>query len=187
MMYHFIFGLVTISTGPLVFCSSSIIKVPKPFGASLVVKHPLIKRLVQDQINSPEIKSKKKNRNDDHQSRRPDFLEAGESDLAHFIANIREKPFNTCRRCLQPATQALIVAYRCCCFRHESLLSLLKPAIGSELLSRLFQHFWFKADSQVCKTIYYGPKILAGAEGFEPPSPVLETGSLTVELTPLFI
>ena len=27
--------------------------------------------------------------------------------------------------------------------------------------------------------------ILAGAEGFEPPSPVLETGSLTVELTPL--
>src|SRR5689334_22893042 len=29
-------------------------------------------------------------------------------------------------------------------------------------------------------------QILAGAEGFEPPSPVLETGSLTVELTPLF-
>ena len=28
---------------------------------------------------------------------------------------------------------------------------------------------------------------LAGAEGFEPPSPVLETGSLTVELTPLFL
>ena len=26
---------------------------------------------------------------------------------------------------------------------------------------------------------------LAGAEGFEPPSPVLETSSLTVELTPL--
>src|SRR3954467_4386786 len=30
-----------------------------------------------------------------------------------------------------------------------------------------------------------GFSILAGAEGFEPPSPVLETGSLTVELTPL--
>src|SRR5581483_721986 len=29
-------------------------------------------------------------------------------------------------------------------------------------------------------------KNLAGAEGFEPPSPVLETGSLAVELTPLF-
>src|SRR5437660_4984889 len=28
---------------------------------------------------------------------------------------------------------------------------------------------------------------LAGAEGFEPPSPVLETGSLTVELTPLHV
>jgi hypothetical protein len=27
---------------------------------------------------------------------------------------------------------------------------------------------------------------LAGAEGFEPPSSVLETDSLTVELTPLF-
>jgi hypothetical protein len=27
--------------------------------------------------------------------------------------------------------------------------------------------------------------MLAGAEGFEPPSPVLETGSLAVELTPL--
>ena len=26
---------------------------------------------------------------------------------------------------------------------------------------------------------------VAGAEGFEPPSPVLETGSLAVELTPL--
>src|SRR5581483_897557 len=32
-----------------------------------------------------------------------------------------------------------------------------------------------------------GFKNLAGAEGFEPPSPVLETGSLTVELTPLFL
>src|SRR6266581_842029 len=29
------------------------------------------------------------------------------------------------------------------------------------------------------------PQILAGAEGFEPPSSVLETDSLTVELTPL--
>ena len=29
-------------------------------------------------------------------------------------------------------------------------------------------------------------KLLAGAEGFEPPSSVLETDSLTVELTPLF-
>jgi hypothetical protein len=31
------------------------------------------------------------------------------------------------------------------------------------------------------------PKKLAGAEGFEPPSSVLETDSLTVELTPLWI
>src|SRR5690348_13629182 len=30
-------------------------------------------------------------------------------------------------------------------------------------------------------------QILAGAEGFEPPSPVLETGSLAVELTPLLL
>src|SRR5580658_2754335 len=30
------------------------------------------------------------------------------------------------------------------------------------------------------------PRTLAGAEGFEPPSSVLETDSLTVELTPLF-
>ena len=30
-----------------------------------------------------------------------------------------------------------------------------------------------------------GQQKLAGAEGFEPPSPVLETSSLTVELTPL--
>jgi hypothetical protein len=44
-----------------------------------------------------------------------------------------------------------------------------------------------------CKTFFTFPapvfvaKIkLAGAEGFEPPSPVLETGSLAVELTPLF-
>ena len=34
--------------------------------------------------------------------------------------------------------------------------------------------------------LHAGPtKKLAGAEGFEPPSPVLETSSLTVELTPL--
>ena len=32
----------------------------------------------------------------------------------------------------------------------------------------------------------FSPKTLAGAEGFEPPSSVLETDSLTVELTPLF-
>src|SRR6185436_1555978 len=32
---------------------------------------------------------------------------------------------------------------------------------------------------------YLAPKTLAGAEGFEPPSSVLETDSLTVELTPL--
>src|SRR5258706_11784969 len=31
------------------------------------------------------------------------------------------------------------------------------------------------------------PQILAGAEGFEPPSSVLETDSLTVELTPLYL
>jgi hypothetical protein len=31
----------------------------------------------------------------------------------------------------------------------------------------------------------FRPKIMAGAEGFEPPSSVLETDSLTVELTPL--
>src|SRR5580700_1313556 len=31
------------------------------------------------------------------------------------------------------------------------------------------------------------PQTLAGAEGFEPPSSVLETDSLTVELTPLFL
>jgi hypothetical protein len=30
-------------------------------------------------------------------------------------------------------------------------------------------------------------QILAGAEGFEPPSSVLETDSLTVELTPLYL
>src|SRR5215470_7145651 len=142
MMYYFIFGLVTVSTGPLVFCSSSIIKVPKPSGVSLVVKHPLIKRLVQDQINSPEINSEKKNRNDDHQSRRPHFFQAGESDLAHFIANIREKPFNTGRRRLQPAAQALIVAYRCCCFRHESLLSLLLMAAQRLAMPPLRPRFW---------------------------------------------
>src|SRR5579872_498320 len=32
----------------------------------------------------------------------------------------------------------------------------------------------------------FSPKTLAGAEGFEPPSSVLETDSLTVELTPLY-
>jgi hypothetical protein len=37
----------------------------------------------------------------------------------------------------------------------------------------------------ISKLRSYYCQILAGAEGFEPPSPVLETGSLAVELTPL--
>src|SRR5215469_2384605 len=157
MMYHFIFGLVTVSTGPLVFCSSSIIKVPKPSGASLVVKHPLVQRLVQNQVNSPEIQSEKKNCDDDHKSRRSHFLEAGKSNLAHFIANIREEPFNACRRGLQPAAQALIVAYRCCCFRHETLLSLLKNQLSAP--SSFVPAFLVQPPkSQVPRTYYYPSK-----------------------------
>src|ERR1700682_5352266 len=45
--------------------------------------------------------------------------------------------------------------------------------------------FLFPFSSQPFRSHRRRPKTLAGAEGFEPPSPVLETGSLTVELTPL--
>src|SRR6266404_1105801 len=66
------------------------------------------------------------------------------------------------------AYTAIVVIKRCCYLSHSTPLN---PAIGS----------WPLALSSCC-----APKNLAGAEGFEPPSPVLETGSLAVELTPLF-
>src|SRR5437763_6506362 len=48
-----------------------------------------------------------------------------------------------------------------------------------------FAIFLSRLTSTVCSWPF-SPKTLAGAEGFEPPSSVLETDSLTVELTPLF-
>src|SRR5438874_5028351 len=53
------------------------------------------------------------------------------------------------------------------------------PAAASE-----FAIFFVSTD--ICYSWPFSPKTLAGAEGFEPPSSVLETDSLTVELTPLY-
>src|SRR5512147_2576415 len=41
--------------------------------------------------------------------------------------------------------------------------------------------------SSLFSASFSASRFLAGAEGFEPPSPVLETGSLAVELTPLYL
>jgi hypothetical protein len=46
----------------------------------------------------------------------------------------------------------------------------------------IFYFFLLALSSRLARS---GRQILAGAEGFEPPSSVLETDSLTVELTPL--
>jgi hypothetical protein len=46
-------------------------------------------------------------------------------------------------------------------------------------------YFFLLSSRSVFSPARSGRQILAGAEGFEPPSSVLETDSLTVELTPL--
>src|ERR1039457_1579604 len=71
------------------------------------------------------------------------------------------------------------------------LLSLLSPAtsIAADFaISYLFPALAGASlhSSPGLATLALRFQILAGAEGFEPPSSVLETDSLTVELTPLF-
>src|SRR5437660_4913095 len=122
MMYHFIFGLLfAISPAfPVMFCSSISCEPSDAAGlARAMMQHPL-NSVSDSQVDQPEIQGKYKDRDDDHGGRCPDFLKGGEGDLPHFIANVREKPLGALRELLQPATQAPLVAYYCCCFCHSN-------------------------------------------------------------------
>src|SRR6266700_4269882 len=110
-------------------------------------------------VHEPKIKCEQKNRDDNHGRRRLHFLERRRGDFFHLRAHIAVTAFDP----LRPGSIAVTKIAGCCkCIRH---------------LLRLDSHH------STCPSC---SQTLAGAEGFEPPSPVLETGSLTVELTPLF-
>src|SRR5690348_1042952 len=111
-------------------------------------------------VHNPKIKRKQENRDDNDGRRRLHFLERRRGDFFHLRAHIAVKTFDP----LRPGPYAVTKIASCCkCIRH---------------LFRLDSHH---------STWPFCSQTLAGAEGFEPPSPVLETGSLTVELTPLFV
>jgi hypothetical protein len=112
-------------------------------------------------VNHGEIQRKNEDRDYDHRGRGSNFLPRGRGYLAHFSAHIViEVP--------DPIGPRLYRRDKRVLFRHGRHLLLLSS-----------------------HSVYYAcagrfrPQTLAGAEGFEPPSSVLETDSLTVELTPL--
>src|SRR5206468_4228283 len=77
-----------------------------------------------------------------------------------------------------------------CCLGHLLLDSLFRGLRNASLLGPHALLAQFRRSLRVSpvlpKTSFLLLPNLAGAEGFEPPSPVLETGSLAVELTPLY-
>src|SRR5271165_3750743 len=193
MMYHFIFGLWAgsppgtasaaaagwpSSFGPaptatlsffslfkLVFELVSVSGIHRFFRPRLtareIMQHPL-QAVADRQIHQPEIKRKEEHGDDHHRRRRLDFLARRRRDFLHLCPNIVVKRPDA----LRPGPQTgynRILFYRC---RHTFPLSSTASSRTSTLPSAL-------------------PLTLAGAEGFEPPSSVLETDSLTVELTPL--
>ena len=106
-------------------------------------------------VDSKEISPEQNYRNDHNQRGGLDFPASRERDFPHFIANVCEEIFCYRGNLHELATEALLFPRHCCCLCHFPT--------------------YLKSHQQN----------VAGAEGFEPPSPVLETGSLTVELTPL--
>ena len=106
-------------------------------------------------VDQKEIQPEQEHGNDDDRGRGLHFLERGIVHLLHFSADVVVES-------LDPLGPGF---HRC----HQFMFS-----HGCHLLSTFRSYF------RTCSS-----KILAGAEGFEPPSSVLETDSLTVELTPL--
>ena len=109
-----------------------------------------------------------------HRRRCLDFLPSGKVDLLHLGPDLLEEVLRAIWPCLQPITETLFIGYQSSLgpsnfgTTHMEPASCKPAARRSGILADCLQN-------------------LAGAEGFEPPSPVLETGSLTVELTPLKI
>jgi hypothetical protein len=123
--------------------------------------------VLNDKVDHEKVQRKNGNRDYDHGGRGSHFFPRGRGHFAHFGAHVVvERP-----GALRPS---LYRRYKCVLFRHGRHLL---------LLSSFF--FLLPSSRSVFSPAHSGRQILAGAEGFEPPSSVLETDSLTVELTPL--
>jgi hypothetical protein len=121
-----------------------------------VVQHP-INSGRNHLVNHEKINAKENDRDNYHRRSGLDFIPVRKSNFPHLIADVGKKALYARGQLRYPV--ALIFARHRYCLRHWFL-----PC--PNLFDPTFQN-------------------LAGAEGFEPPSPVLETGSLAVELTPL--
>jgi hypothetical protein len=121
-----------------------------------VVQHP-INPCRNHLVDDEKIQAEENDRNNHYRRRCLDLSPAGKSNFPHLIADVGKKILGA-RRELRQLIALVFARYRYC-FRHWFL-----PSIAA--LSAGFQN-------------------LAGAEGFEPPSSVLETDSLAIELTPL--
>src|SRR5450432_3355003 len=107
-------------------------------------------------VDDKEVQPEQEHSNDDDGSRGLYFFEGGIVHLLHFGADVVVES-------LDPVGPGF---HRC----HQFMFS-----------HRCHPLSTFRSYFRTCSS-----KILAGAEGFEPPSSVLETDSLTVELTPLY-
>src|SRR5713226_1278814 len=185
MMYHFMFGLrggsaaeagsaflTSAPTGSsalasmVPFFSSSCIRcfafrfLPTALVAGRSTEQP-VDAVSQYVIHHRKIDPEEKDGDDDYGCGGAHFLERRRGHLLHLGAHVVVESLDPLRPGLQRAE---------CAFFHDS------------------RHQPFLLSGRISPpgpTKSALPKSLAGAEGFEPPSPVLETGSLTVELTPL--
>src|SRR6266481_3702629 len=186
MMYHFMFGFrgASVAASPpagaadasgspglpaLSFFSSSCIRgfISQTFCSRLLAvsqraKHE-IDAAANHKIHQPEIDAENEDRDDHHDGRRLHFLQRRRGDLLHLHAHVVVEGLDLVRPRGHPRPEVVVRAGCCDRLCHFLRLDSHAPRFASWLLVQT----------------------LAGAEGFEPPSPVLETGSLTVELTPL--
>ena len=179
-MYHFIFGLrelrqcrrLAIGGGsPPCACGCVFFFVLHNLAAdSLLPVQPAMRKSsatpsqcrVRSRNRPPEIHSEQEHRDDDHRGRGLHFFQRRRGHLLHLGAHIVVKRLDPLRPGLHPARRRMLLAAAATDICHSSLSQL--PSLQPASIR---------------------PKTLAGAEGFEPPSSVLETDSLTVELTPL--
>src|ERR1700677_2478093 len=178
MMYHFIFGLRGASPEPAPVEGCGVCSPPASFfSSSCMIKLnsanlrpdlvPEITEqerdaLLDDVINYEKIHAKDKDGNHHHGRGRLYFLPRGRGHLARLGAHVVIERLDALRPGLDPFSEIFAGGYD----RISHLFCLHSQCFCRNRFPASFQN-------------------LAGAEGFEPPSSVLETDSLTVELTPL--
>ena len=121
-----------------------------------------VKRRPEKLVNDRKVNAEQENRDNDHRGGALYFLTRWRGDLAHLGAHVAVEALDTLRPGFDPGHKTVVI-----------------DTFDDRRLRHLIPVFPAPAGAN------YARQILAGAEGFEPPSPVLETGSLTVELTPL--